>query len=439
MANQAMKLTKSTVERIRRDHEPGKRLRVWAEAPKGFFLRITEKGSAAYCVRVKRAQGAGKADVTLIGADEAGPDIARDMARDELERARKGEPDRVTRRKLEKERAESDEQETFAALSKAFMDAPEKKPPQLSPRTYNERRRLLDTHILPSIGTMLFGELRRKEVRSLVRSIQKVAASHPRARKYGIPSAKLANECHSLIKCIFNWAQLEELTEANPGIFPKLFKDAPKKRPQMPIEALSEAFRLLDQQDRGKQTALIIKLHAVTLQRPHAITKANADQFDWTEGAEMWRIPASVSKTNECYEVPLSGLAVELFKEAFQTSGCGWAFPNTARTGPIRHDAAKQRWIRLRNKAIEQAKQEGRTSPLEGVELYDCRRLGRTRLVHQLGFSERVAEACLSHTEGRTDFTRYDVAPIGPMKREALSAWAVYLQRVLVNHNETDK
>lgn len=424
MATQKTQLTQKSVERIRREHIPGTRLRVWDKEQKGFFLRITNKGSAAYCVRVKRAHGAGKADYTLIGAEEASPRIAREMAREELLRSRKGEPDPVTRRKQEADDAEQGKRETFAALSEEFMDAREKKPPHLSPRTYDERHRLLNVHILPLIGDRPFVELRRKDVRDVVRSIQSVAAVHPRARKDGTPGAKLANECHGLIKCIFNWAQLEDITETNPAVFPKLFPDAPQKRPQMPLEALAEVFRTLGAEERGKATALIIKLHAVTLQRPHAITKAHVEQFDWKEGQETWRIPANVSKTNERYDVPLSRLAVKLFREAFELSGSEWAFPNASGTAPIRHDAAKQRWIRLRNKAVDKAAREGRVSALDGVVLYDCRRLGRTLLVHELGVSERIAEACISHTERQTGSTRYDVAPIEEMKRQAMEAWA---------------
>lgn len=432
MANQKIQLTQKSVDRIRREHMPGTRLRVWDREQKGFFLRITKAGSAAYCVRVKRAHGTGKADYTLLGADEAPPLIARQMAQEELLRARKGEADPVTRRREETNQLAQSERETFAALAEMFMSAPEKMPPQLSPRTYDERRRLLSVHILPRIGNEPFVSLQRKDVREAVRAIQATAAKHPRARKDGTPGAKLANECHGLIKCIFNWAQFEDMTEANPAVFPKLFPDTPQKRSQMPLEALTEAFQILNGEGRGKATALIIKLHAVTLQRPHAITKAHADQFDWTPGQETWCIPANVSKTNERYDVPLSALAVKLFREAFEIGRSCWAFPNASGDGPIRHDAAKQRWIRIRAKAVEEATREGRISPLEGVVLYDCRRLGRTLMVHELGVSERVAEACISHAEGRADSTRYDVAPIEEIKRKAMEVWASKLFRVVL-------
>jgi integrase len=449
MANSRLKLTQTAVTRLIREHDGKKKERHWdTEVPK-MFLSITPNGSAAYKLLIVRPDGT-KSDTKLIAANDGAPEIARTMAIKELGRMALGGADPVTRRRETKAEAKREREATFKALSDHFMEAPEKRPPVLSQRTYAERERLLREHILPTFGEKPFRKIAKSDVRQLIREIRERAAKHPRASTSSNPGAKLANECQGVIRAIYGWAIAEDLTEANPASFRKLFKDTPDKRPAMPEEALRLMWAALtidlaektptdsaaaekgewERKQRGAPSALAIMLHAVTLQRPAEIVAAKRDQFDWTPGRELWRIPAGQTKTNEVYEVPLSLLAVKLFKKALSLHNHSWVFPNEAGDGPIRHDGPKQRWIRVRERSVAIAKKKGQTSPLAAVQLYDCRRLGRTLMVDQLGIAPAIAEACINHAPDRSMQNRYYVGNTSEEVRRAMNLWGAEVERL---------
>lgn len=447
MANNRLKLTQTTVNRLIREHDGTRKARHWdTEVPK-LFLAITPNGSATYKLQIIRPDGS-KTDAKLLAANDGSPEIARTLAMREMGRMAMGGADTVTQRRQVAAEARQQREATFRALTDRFMNAPEKRPPILSQRTWDERDRLLREHILPSLGDKPFRKITRSEVRQLVRDIQARAAAHPRARASSNPGAKLANECQGVIRAIYGWAIEEELTDVNPGAFKKLFKDTPDKRPAMPEEALRLMWANLsaelerkpaaapgtpeenEKRRRGSTSALAIMLHAVTLQRPAEIVAAERNQFDWTPGREMWRIPAGQSKTNEVYEVPLSPLAVKLFKQALSLHNHPWVFANEAGDGPIRHDGPKQRWIRVRGRIIAAAKKTGQVSPLAAVQLYDCRRLGRTLMVDRLGITPAIAEACINHAPDRSMQNRYYVGDVPAQARRAMDLWSAEVERI---------
>ncbi|PKP81681.1 MAG: hypothetical protein CVT79_09825 [Alphaproteobacteria bacterium HGW-Alphaproteobacteria-18] len=448
MANSRLKLTQTAVTRLIREHDGKKKERHWdTEVPK-MFLSITPNGSAAYKLLIVKPDGS-KSDTKLIAANDGSPDIARSLAIKELGRMALGGADPVTQRRQAKAEAKQQRESTFQALADRFMGAPEKSPPMLSQRTYDERERLLREHILPTLGEKPFRKITKAEVRQLIRDIQARAAKHPRAFTASNPGAKLANECQGVIRTMYGWAIAEDMTEANPASFKKLFKDTPDKRPAMPEEALqlmwaalsadlavkapADSVKLEEEQERtrrGAPSALAIMLHAVTLQRPAEIVAAKRDQFDWTPGRELWRIPAGQTKTNEVYEVPLSPLAALLFKKALSLHNHAWVFPNEAGDGPIRHDGPKQRWIRIRERSVTAAKKKGQTSPLAGVQFYDCRRLGRTLMVDRLSIAPAIAEACINHAPDRSMQNRYYVGNTSVEVRRAMDLWSAEVERI---------
>jgi integrase len=204
--------------------------------------------------------------------------------------------------------------------------------------------------------------------------------------------------------------------------------------PDGALELMWNALRAEMQTDDGRHgwgSALAIMLHAVTLQRPAEIVAARREQFDWTPRKEMWRIPAGQTKTNEVYEVPLSPQAAVLFRDALSKHNLPWVFPNKVGDDHIRHDGPKQRWMRVRNKLVAEARKVDEPCPLDGVQLYDCRRLGRTLLVRELGVSPAIAEACINHAPDRSMRTRYDVGEsIGDI-RQAMELWGDEVERLV--------
>lgn len=422
-----VKLNKRSVGNLRALHEPGKKERHWDEALPGFFLRITPAGTATYCVWID------KKDFRVGDADVLTPEEARDLARNHLTRALQGGPDPKMLRERKAEREAAAKANTFEALAEAFMAAPEKK--ALSDRTNQQRRENLDRYILPAIGDRPLADLKVADIRQLVRDIQKQSAKGLQTDEHGrLPGSRAANVCHGIVKTIFNWARDEGRAETNPAAFRKLFSDDPVKRTLMSDEAVRLAWSLLEaeknaENPRGWASAVAIQLCFATLQRPGEVISARRADVDIKNG--LWRIPAGLTKTNAVYEVPLSPLACRLFEAAMKTSKSSWVFPKASdKDHMVRHDLS-QRWGRLRDRHVKAAKSRDARSPLDGVQLYDARRLGRTTLVRRLGVDRDIAEACINHAPDRSIANRYDVGDRTDLVASAMRRWAQHLELII--------
>jgi hypothetical protein len=82
---------------------------------------------------------------------------------------------------------------------------------------------------------------------------------------------------------------------------------------------------------------------------------------------------------------------------------------------------------------VTEARKIDETCPLDGVQLYDCRRLGRTLLVRELGVSPAIAEACINHAPDRSMRTRYDVGENIDGVRSAMELWGYEVERLVGN------
>lgn len=436
------KLTVENVEAKIRNHERGRTVRVWDSTIPGLHLRITPKGVASFCVRLKRPTRS-TADLSLgrcwrLGEERRQGEIdlgeARAKAKQMIAEATLGHFPKTTAERAEEAREKAREAKqaasnTFAKLADQFMAAPENN--RKAARTVEQYRWLLDRHVLPQIGEIMFATLSTRSIREAVRSIQR-KASKTHGPMRGVEEDRrgnrIANQCHALVRLILNWAVNEDMLNANPAATSKVFDDRPKQRQMMADEALKTIWLTLDHEKQsggGKGTAVALQLCYLTLQRPNEVASAHADDFNWR--TSTWRIPANKTKTNDPYEVPLSPLAVELWREAFKIGGDGFAFPQKRGEGD--HVAPRDlghRYCALRDRLVRAGADE-----LDGVVLYDGKRLGRSLLSARLGVSREIAERVINHAQPRDMASRYDVADRSADIRRAHESWADELKRIV--------
>jgi hypothetical protein len=278
-----------------------------------------------------------------------------------------------------------------------------------------------------------------------VRAIQR-KASKTHGPVQGVEEGKrgnrIANQCHSLMGLILGWAVNEDMLDANPAATGKIFDDRATQRCMMPDAALKTIWLALDEEKQsglgrgkgkgtGRGTAIALQLCYLTLQRPNEVASAEAQDFNWRTAT--WRIPASKTKTNEPYDVPLSPLAVELWREAFKISGALFAFPQKRGKGD--HVAPRDlghRYCALRDRLLAAG-----ASELNGVQLYDGRRLGRSLLTSRLGITREIAERVINHAQPRDMASRYDVADRSADVRRAHEAWASELKQIVYRQEPT--
>jgi integrase len=398
---------------------------------------IPAKGAATYYLRYKKPDAsfseialARETDVSVVIAAEKANRLTAQMVLQEGF-------DPVVDRQARISQAKAAKLRTFGALSGAFMDAPENQ--DISPRTKEIRDGLLKL-ILPEIGAKSALDLKRSDVRDSIRVIQQgVKAKRPNVDKAG---HRRANQAKSFISQIFEWASESEILEHNPARFKKMFDDRSRKRVGKMTENKLRAFwnaLVAEGEDpkfaEGRAIGIAIRLCMATLQRPNEI--CNTLKSDLDLGAKMLCISEERTKTNSVYQISLSDLACDLFREALKLSNPNskWVFPSKVDDGedsPVRPCVTDKRWQRTRARLLAAKK-----IPDKDVQLYDCKRWGRSK-IRELGFSREVAERCISHSQAsdRELSAVYDVHDYLPDMRKAMIAIEGELKRIIASTAE---
>ena len=135
-------------------------------------------------------------------------------------------------------------------------------------------------------------------------------------------------------------------------------------------------------------------------------------------------IPAERSKNGKAHSVPLSPLAIALFKEAKATAGDSkYLFPSPRNPDvPISRDTVT-RALQVNRERLG----------LEDVRVHDLRRTASSNM-SALGVPKHVRERVLNHSLGRLDQS-YDLYEYLAEKRAALIRWSERLQ-VIVRTDE---
>lgn len=402
------------------------KLRVPDGEVRGLFLRVTAGSAKSYILRYSVDGRRGEAaigdarSITLVAARAKAVAMLSDLAVHNI--------DPVARKQAAIKREKAKKEETFAALVARYqVDAARRK----RPRTLDYETWLLDRHILPKIGQRRYADLRRAEIIAMVEKIGAGGASG------GGPTT--ANRAHAMVRQVLNYALKRDLIEANPALaIEQLFPEHSRERVLTEEEiarfwAFLEAARanaglgLAPGQEEGERpinglswsAATALQLCLLTLQRAGEVVGARIEEFGWTD--RLWIVPAERMKGKRAHAVPLSDLALERFREAFDRSGGAIAFPD--RTGKEPMEAKRLTRAMARSCQL---------IPLAHASPHDLRRTGRTMMTSErVGVSYEVAERVIAHLVGSAVSRVYDRNEYLREKRSALEAWAGALRSML--------
>ncbi|WP_436399416.1 tyrosine-type recombinase/integrase [Roseobacter sp. S98] len=200
---------------------------------KGFGILMRPSGSCSWILEYRPGaggRGVAKKRIVLGSPDAVTPEQARAMAKDMLAKVRLGSDPAA-------ERADARSADTVAEIAEEwFTRHVEPKRKLATARLY---RAVLDTHILPAIGSRKAATLTRREVAKLHSSIARKTTSAKKAGARRTPSQKtrggpiIANRALAVLKAMFFWAiDLGLLPEgtSNPAIGVEAFKEKGRER-----------------------------------------------------------------------------------------------------------------------------------------------------------------------------------------------------------------
>lgn len=181
----------------------------------------------------------------------------------------------------------------------------------------------------------------------------------------------------------------------------------------------------------SKTVQRILKLCLVTGQRVGEVCGAMKSEFNWLE--RIWTIPASRVKNGDTYGdhiVPLSDLAIELFREAMAVNSnlTEWVFPNDAQDGPLNAEVVAS--------TLKRAFDRGDFT-IPAITPHDLRRTVGTQMLNRkngLKISKHEKYLVLNHQSALKDNVSdevYDQNEYTDEKREALEKWGAFLSQLV--------
>jgi len=169
-------------------------------------------------------------------------------------------------------------------------------------KSVDRQEKLLARDVLPAIGGMKAREVERDDIRAIMDTIT----------DRGAPV--MANRVHEVVRAMFNYALEEEKTyrlEHNPADHMKRHRNPEQGRERwLSLDEIERYWRALDKERPEPADAL--RLCLLTAARQSNVLGMRLDQLSLDD--KLWTCPASTTKTDKTYQVPLSQMAVEIIR-----------------------------------------------------------------------------------------------------------------------------
>ena len=377
----------------------------WDTVTPGLCLRVS--GATDRKTWLVRYRASGKHRRQKIGTtDRMSLKDARDAARRIFQRADAGEDPAQKKEDLRHGL------HTFGEMAETVLA---KKAEGTRERTQRERRRILETELLPEWAPRPAASITRGEVRAL---LDRIAAR---------PAPVMANRVLALVRLLYNTALEEDFPtiEGNPAAKLKNRTEGRRARHLTPNE-IKVIWDTLEAEN--PVTRAVLRLTLLTAQRVGSVCAMRWDDID---DADVWTTPAENFKGKRKHMVPLSVESLAVLDDLRPISGYA------EHVFPGRGDGVKNHLVSTNN-ALRRVRTR---SKLPSWWIHDFRRAFRTHATRSehpdhpkdpvgLGVDPHVADAVLGHKEASLGFDRYTSEPeryLLSEKREALRRWGAFI------------
>jgi integrase len=374
----------------------GKRADYFDKKVRGLVLRVTPNGVKTWSLRYSRKVDSKRIRMTVgpypaFSLSEARDEALKIMA----EVARRKDPAK------ERKRGDRSKPRTFGELAARYM----------ADRVAGKRSgfkdaQMLTKDVLPDLEGEPLEEIKRVDITMIL----------DRIVKRGAPIQ--ANRTFEVIRQVFGYAVEKGFMETSP-IDRMKAPSKPRSRDRKLSDDEVRIFwrRLVARARMNWETRIILRLCLVVGQRVNEVAGARLSELDFDKAE--WHLPGERVKNASAHIVPLSPLAVLLFKKAVARSSRGeFVFPSNSADGYATAQAIAT--AMRRNREMFGFKREA--TP------HDLRRTLASGL-GELGFPRLIQDKVLNHVSADrgTISGVYDRYSYQREKRAALEAWASHL------------
>jgi len=259
----------------------------------GFALRVSEQGTKSWIVFYRI--GGKQRRLTLGRYPALKLSDARKEARAALDQVDLG-IDPAEEKKLKKRKA-LEQPNNFEGVAELFIERYAKK----KKRTWAEDERVFKKYVTPYWGHRPLDTITRSDVVALLDQVEDDHGPY------------MANRVLATIRKLLNWALAERaLIEVTP-IVPGMSRGKEVKRNRvLDDDELKAVWNAAD--EIGWPFGPFLRVLILTGQRRNEVAGMRWDELDLEAG--LWTLPAERNKSERIFEVPLSDMAADIFKNS---------------------------------------------------------------------------------------------------------------------------
>lgn len=376
---------------------------------KGLYLLVKSTGHKWWRFKYRfgvRADGKpGKAEKVL--ALGVFPDVSLKRAREKRDAARQLLADGIdpsAQRKADEHAERIAQLRTFEAVAREWL---KRQSWGDSHGARNTRR--LEQHVFPWIGAAPIADVKRADMREVLRRIEHTGR------------IETAHRVLQLCSAIFEFAIAEEICDRTPCL--GLSKTLPA-RPTRHHAAITdpkqagELLRAIEGFSGTYPVACALRLAPLLFVRPGELRKADWSEFDLDGSHPQWRIPASRMKMREQHIVPLAKQAVAILRELHPLTGpSGYVFPSV-------RNASRPMSENTLNAGLRRLGYDKNTMTAHGF------RSLASSILNEQQWNKDAIERQLAHGERDKIRAAYNHADYLPERRRMMQAWADHLDEL---------
>ncbi len=266
------------------------------------------------------------------------------------------------------------------------------------------RRRRIEKYLIPKLGRKPLQHITAADIRPLLESCRKV-------------SEWTAIRVKTDLAGLFRYGMVRGLIDNNPviGLAGLIPVPASESKAVLTLKQIREFFTNLAAHRGLPETAICLKLLALTVVRPSEAAEAEWSEFDFDDA--VWRIPAGRMKEQEAHTCPLSPAALAALRELQPITGNSrYLFPHRS---DIDRPCGQPRLAQaMRGMALGNG-----ASP-------HCWRTTFSTWANEQGFRPDAIEKQLAHAERNKVRATYNKALLLGERRKMMDEWADYLTAI---------
>lgn len=262
--------------------------------------------------------------------------------------------------------------------------------------------RAIEKDIIPAIGNKQISEVTPLNILAITDAIKNRGAD------------QMALQTRNMLKRMFAYAIARHLTTTNPAaaIEPRFIAISKSREVTLSPQEIGNTLRSIDNSNMKRTNKLALHLIMLTLVRKSMLLEARWDEIDFANA--LWVIPAERMKMKKPHLVPLSPLALKIFKELKTLSNNSiWVLASV-------RNPEKPVSRSILNSAIR-----GLSFNTRAFVIHDFRRTGST-LLHERGYNTDWIEKTLAH-EIKGIRGIYNKAEYLEARREMLEYWSIFV------------